>query len=206
MSLMNWSKLKIFDKCFTATLDGPSSNRFVIAGNALTVGIAQGSKDSERTGRRINIRRLAGVIKLTGTPAHGMILVRLCLIIDKQANGAIPDFTDILGPDGAGGTTNETEAMFNSVNKQRFVFLWDELTTLEATAWGGDNVDPIFDDWSIPTQTFRFDIPMNLEIEYSGAAGALGEITSNNLLLCGYTDFNLQAAVATDWRIGFTDK
>ncbi len=140
--------------------------------------IAQGTGESERIGRKVHIVKLMWRYEIqlpdTTVAANTHDDVRLILYVDKQCNGAAAAVTDILASD-------NYQSFYKRSNKDRFVVLHDETTSLRASAGMATNGygEVSFSDMLV--------VKLFIPIEFSGTDGLIGEIKSNNVgvLVCG---------------------
>ena len=158
--------------------------------------IPQGTGESQRVGRKVNIKNiyLHGNILL---PSSNQVAAttdtfRMIVFIDKQANGATAAVLDLL-------TTANINSFRNLANQERFVVLKDKFYDINASTVS--NATTTTGDTQYHIKMYK---KLDLPIEYSGAAGTIGEIKSNNLvMLCisegGNVGFNYTM------RIRYTD-
>lgn len=81
-------------------------------------GLAPGTNGSQRIGRKVRFHTIELKLFSVSDATTTYNIVRYALVLDKQANGAAPAFTDIY--DAATPT-----ALRNISNKERFSVLWD---------------------------------------------------------------------------------
>jgi len=157
----------------TVVPTGGSIALFTTAGS-LNV-IAQGTGESQRVGRKVNIKNLY----LHGTlllPSSNLITsscdtFRLIVFIDKQCNGLIAQVTDIL-------TTAEVNSFRNLANQERFIILKDKMYDINATTVV--NATTTTGDQQYHIKMYK---KLDLPIEYSGVNGTIGETKSNCLVM-----------------------
>ncbi len=142
------------------------------------VDINQGVGESERVGRKCTIRQINWRFNLTqisssdqADPPKGDV-VRVILYQDKQANKLTAATTDIL-------ETADYQSFNNLSNKSRFRTLMDRNYTLgmDLSQTDGTNTGA-YPEINITDAFFK---RVNIDIEYTGATGAITEITSNNI-------------------------
>ncbi len=138
--------------------------------------IGQNTTEQGRIGRKIVIKsiqlRIHLLLNNPTTPVHD--IVRIVLLIDKQANGAIPTETNIMATLGNIGSFHQLE------NQGRFIFLMDEYFTMTTGGGAGNGTTNVFADVSLYIKRY---FKLHLPIEYSGTVGAITEIQSNNIML-----------------------
>ncbi len=137
--------------------------------------IPQGVTEITRVGRKCTIRQINWRFDLqlptqTGASA-GTDTVRVLMYLDKQANGATAAITDIL-------ESADFQSFNNLSNKRRFRTLMDRTYAINAEAGGGDGTN---EDYAANTLTDSFYKKVNITIEFNSTAGAITEISSNNI-------------------------
>lgn len=160
----------------------------------------QGNSGITRIGRQITVKSVAYnmMIKPAATTTSG--LLRFMLIWDRQANGAAPAITDILGfNDAATTTANQITAAMNMSNRERFKVLVDKRIAV------GQVVTSIAAGNPVPHgEKFR---KQNEIVTYNaGNVGDVTDIATNSLYAvllttCGTAAFAINGNV----RIRFTD-
>ncbi len=137
--------------------------------------IAQGVTEITRVGRKCTIRQINwrfNILLPTQTGASSTTdTVRVMMYIDKQANGAAASGTDIL-------ESADYQSFNNLSNKNRFRTLMDRTFTLKTSGFAGDGTANDSSEDSIDDTFFK---KVNIPIEFNAAAGAITEITSNNI-------------------------
>ncbi len=170
------AELKFFDtiKGVTAT-----TTAGVILDDSL-VHIVQGVTESNRIGRKCTLRALHLHGTVQNDPAtvlqRTLNSVRIILYWDKQANKATAAVTDILQDT---GTLDGFNSFYKLVNSGRFRILMDKRIQLRQqgvaqTAAG--SFSTYLTEW-----TWNYSKQCNIPLEFNGAAGVIGEITSNNI-------------------------
>jgi len=142
--------------------------------------IPQGTSANQREGRRCTIKKIQ-VKALVTCPettvaADTAFNYRLMLVLDKQANGAIPNTQDLFQLNTAG-----VNALYNLDNSQRFTIIADKTYSIESSGAVGATS-------ARATKTIQWNIKANIPLEFSGTTGAVSEIRSNNLLLVNCCD------------------
>ncbi len=137
--------------------------------------IGQGVTETTRVGRKCTIRNIGWRFNLdlpesTASASTGDV-VRVMMYVDKQANGATANITDIL-------ESANYQSFNNLSNKNRFRTLMDRTYDLVAAAGGGDGTTEDYGRVNISDTFFK---KVNIPIEYNSTAGAITEITSNNI-------------------------
>ncbi len=162
--------------------------------------IAQGLTEKLRVGRRICVHNIniKGHVEF-GAHASATVqrnLVKLVLVMDRQANGA----------DGAVADVYEVETLgLNSYRNlaaaPRFKILKEEMLSLKPRLSGnGTDIQA-----NAAVRYFNWSIKLEEPIEYTGATGAITEIQSVNFFLMGCSFDNSTAELSARCRLRFTD-
>lgn len=131
------------------------------------------------------------------------------LVYDRQCNGAIPTFSDVLQNTSAGGTTSSsTNSLLNPLNKDRFIILRRKQFLLPAkTASEAASVE-YGEDVNFP---FVWDVKLGgLEARFNaGNSATINDINTGSLLVITKTNLNTsaQSIWTCQWtsRLTFTD-
>ncbi len=163
------------------------------------VTIAQGTTESTRIGRKVNIRGVYWKYTVDIPPASGGgggtgDTVRVILYQDKQTNGAAAGITDIV-------ESADYQSFYNLSNIGRFDILMDRTHALNPSAGAGNGTA---NDFGEVTHSYKFGTNKLIPIEYNSTTGALTEVRSNNLgvLLLGRAGV---AGFTSKMRIRYTD-
>jgi len=155
----------------------------------LNVGIIQGTTPLTHIGRKVMMKsitlRWQGSLAPTTT---GSSPLRIVIIYDKQANGALPATTDVFA-------TDVINCFQNLDNSFRFVVLVDRIIPCVGTQG---------------PQAFMLNIhkEINLPLEFKGNAGTVADIATGTLIAYIWQNGSLAVANATDdlnHRVRFTD-
>lgn len=163
--------------------------------------IAEGVGEEQRVGRKITIRkciyRFTITIATTATAANTTDTVRLMIVQDKQANGAMPTVANVLQTDFYLGLNN-------LANSARFRTLFDKFYDLNCIAGSGQNAADIFGASSLSDQVY---LNVNIPIEYdnSAATGDITTIRSNNIFMIWLSKLG-HCAVVGRWRVRYSDR
>ncbi len=170
--------------------------------NALLT-IPEGIGEEQRVGRKLVIKSISWKIMLrlpsTATANNTSDTVRIMLIQDKQANGALPAVTDILASD-------DFQSFNSMANSQRFKTLWTRTVALNAPAGSGrGSTDTL--SYGNNEQALSFHKNCNIAIEYdsSAATGAITTIRSNNIFVLLLSRLGVCAFVS-EMRFRFYDR
>ncbi len=131
--------------------------------------IQQGIQETGRIGRKCVVKSVAFRYTVA-TPTDAILgdTIRIIIVWDKQANGSIPAVTGVLD-------TASLSSYLNLENSGRFVVLMNRFHTINIMASGTAT-----GTW--PNEQYHtFFKKVNIPIEFSGTAGVIGEITSNNI-------------------------
>ncbi len=164
--------------------------------------IAQGVTESTRVGRAAFIKsifmRMTFQLSESTSQASGSDWVRTIVLLDKQANGALPTVADVI-------TAPSIPAFgFNNLaNKQRFHILYDKWCHVRIWAAGGNGTAiETMRSREIKSWYKKFKKPV--AIEFSSTTGAITEVRSNNFVVISISLQNIIKWDA-DFRLRFTD-
>lgn len=162
----------------------------------LTVGIAEGTTDVTRIGRKIQVRNITVNGVVTGVPQSGAApladAMRFITVLDKQANGATAALSDVL----ESSTFNSFPAM---KNLDRFEILDDRIVRVDITAWAGSTLQTIS-----AVLPFKLSLDVDIPVIYSSTAGAQAELKSNQILFM-YINRNAESTFAYQSRLLYKD-
>lgn len=168
---------KFFDTAITFSFDTTMEASSTAATGGILL-IPQGDTQSTRDGRQCVIKsvQVRGTLLFNpGAGAVGSTYAFMYMILDTQANGAYPAITDIF-------TSNMAELnMLNLNNSGRFRILKKWVMKFESKAGVTTAWEPVV------RQIEHFE-KMNLLVDYSGTAGAITEIRSNNIIFAFGSD------------------
>ncbi len=157
--------------------------------------IAQGTTALTRVGRKIVIKKIQmkwiNELAGSGTTTSTADTIRLILYQDKQANGAIATTAAILG------ASPEVKSFRNLDEVGRFRVLMDRVVELKSNY--SDSATS-----GLATVYSSLNMNTNIVLEYSGVAGAITELRSNNVGLMVITDHGL-AGLDLNWRLRYVD-
>ncbi len=122
-------------------------------------------------------------------------LIRIVLVLDRQANGAQASIADVLG------VSPVWKSFPLSHNRHRFRILWDKKVPISAAAGAGITTT----DFNTADSGRWFDYyrKLNIPLEFSSTTGAIGEVKSNNLFIFAISDQG-SAQYEFNCRIRFT--
>lgn len=173
---------KFFDEDVDQAVGDLSAGVILNGGTAGTLNaIPQGVTSTTRVGRKATIKAIGwrGTVSMepvasTQTPVQGV--VRLMLVLDRQANGATATVTG--NPSGLLASANY-QSFNNLANKDRFRVLMDRTFDFETPSGAGDGT--VANDWGGKLCSFTFFKNVDIPLEFNSTTGALTEINSNNL-------------------------
>lgn len=186
----NPEEVKFFDTALNFNCDATGE---VPATGQLAL-IPQGDSGSTRDGRQCILKSVQIRANATFAPAaaaSAATTAHICLVLDKQANGAAASVTDVFTSD------NMTSNLINLDNSDRFVILKRWTLTFNV----GAGVTTAYNNSIYPIEFYKkLNIPMN----FSSTTGAIGEIKSNNLFLIAGASTDDLVSVVGNCRLRFT--
>ncbi len=171
---MGQVELKFFDKVVDQI---PINSSGDVLAQIFT--IAEGDNQSQRHGRRIQIKSVSwrGIVLIpsTGIVGDASDTVRLMLVKDNSANGALPSVLDVLA-------SANWESYTNLENKSRFRILMDKHIAISS---GGVEVNTSITRTLPYEKFFKVYKKMDVTIEYNDTAstGVISTINTNNIIL-----------------------
>lgn len=155
-------------------------------------GPVQGAAPYQRIGQRIANKslRIRGVV----TPATANAtcgIVRIIVVYDEQANGAVPAYADVISAYTAAGANSSTAYDgVNMNNRERFKVLIDEQFQAPATTVTGDGVitagvvlDTTGNRKMAPWNFDRFVPLKDLVTHFKASAGGIGDVATGSLIM-----------------------
>ncbi len=163
--------------------------------------IPEGNGEEERIGRSITIKKIAWRYTITkssqATLANTSDVVRVFLVHDKQANGALPAVLDLL-------ETAVFQSFNNLSNSRRFRVLMDKTYDLSNPSGSGQNAADAFGEFTI-SDTFFKECNITIEYDNSAATGAITTIRSSNIFAL-YISQDARCVVVSNMRFRYTDR
>ncbi len=165
--------------------------------------IPQGVEEAQRVGRKCVIRNImwrynlnlpvqADVADLSGGD-----IVRVIMYLDRQANKATAAVTDLL-------EVADFQSFNNLGNKGRFLVLHDNVINLNRAVSMTDGTNTASSP-QVVSGGHTFFKKCNIPIEFTGATGAIGEITSNNIGVILISSSGI-AGFGSKIRLRYTDQ
>ncbi len=165
--------------------------------------IAEGNGESERIGRKLTIKKIGWRyecrIPTTATAANTSDIIRVMMVLDKQANGALGANTDVL--------ENDDYQSFNNLsNSQRFRILMDKSYAMHCPAGSGrGTADTLSYGEHIITAQWHKECNIPIEYDNSASTGVITSIRSNNIFIIVGSKSGL-GGFASQVRIRYTDR
>ncbi len=143
-------------------------------------GIAQGTTESERDGRKCLLNGINwrySIEHQTAAAAGSTAdVVRAILYLDKQCNGATAAVTDILNT-GARSASTKYQSFNELANRSRFRILMDKMHVMTAPMAGNGTAVTV----GSLKKHFSFYKKCKIPLEFSSTTGAITELRSNNI-------------------------
>ncbi len=165
--------------------------------------IAEGNGESQRVGRKVTVKRIGWryevLLPTTATAADTSDVVRVVLVLDKQANGALPVATDVFEDD-------DYQSFNNLANSQRFRILMDKSYSIATPAGSGRGTTDTL-SYGDNVITAQWHKTCNIPIEYDNSAttGVITSIRSNNIFAVVGSKSGV-AGFRSKLRIRYTDR
>lgn len=200
-SIMNVKELKYLDSQFDDS-NPPTTGTI----KATIIVIPIGNTSVTRVGKQVWIRDLHIFFKVKlpsvtgGGPISGDVY-RIIVYIDKQANGATATAADILADQPLVAGSVKYDSWRNLNNGERFTILYDKKRSINYAAIAGLTTD--YDAVEI-TQNFEFHTKLALPVTYSGTAGLIAEIKTNNIGML-YLSNSALPTIQSNIRVRFND-
>lgn len=189
---------KFFDTRFAETVVASTG---AITNPSLNL-IPQGTTESDRIGRKCNIKNIhiKGELKFPNSAVAGSTADRIRIIIyqDKQTNGATATVANILDNTVGGALI---DSFRNLSESGRFYILMDRTMDLVAQSGGAPNAGENFGEVK---KSWRFNKTCNMPLEFSSTTGAITEIRSNNIGVLAVTEAGL-ATLQYTCRVRFSE-
>lgn len=187
------NEIKNFDTALSFNVDATGE---VPATGQLCL-IPQGTTTSTRIGRKATLKSIhlrGSLFYAPGASTTGVGIAYIYVVLDKQANGAAAGVTEVLT------SATMPGAMINLFNSDRFTILKRIVIPVQATA----GVATAFGAQHTPIEWYH---ACSIPIEWNAAAGAITEITSNNVFLLAGSDGNTDdiMSVSGTCRVRFSD-
>ncbi len=165
--------------------------------------IPEGNGESERIGRKITIKKIGWRyecrIPTTATAANTSDTIRVMMVLDKQANGALAANTDLLEND-------DYQSFNNLANSQRFRILMDRSYSMHCPSGSGRGTTDTL-SYGEDILSAQWHKKCNIPIEYDNSAtsGVITSIRSNNIFIIVGSKSGL-GGFASQVRIRYTDR
>ncbi len=163
--------------------------------------IPQGVTEQTRVGRKVTLRSISWRYKITlpeidavASPGPSDV-VRCIVYIDKQTNKALSTVIQYL-------ELADYQSFFNLSNKSRFTTLMDRSYNMNYKTLASADASQFSSSES--SVIGKFHRKLNLPIEFDSTAGAITEITSNNVVILLISQV-AACALVSKIRVRFTD-
>lgn len=181
----------------------------------------EGSSFFNRIGRKISMKslHLRGIITANSGSlvAQGPLTARIMVIYDRQPNGNVPAFADLIQSQNLGGTTSNT--VFDGINmnnRERFAVLADMQVILPPVGIGGitpastvlNGVDPNGNAGDSNQGQFninRFIKLKGIDTLYKASTGLIGDIATGSLLLLAFSN-DTNAGATPAWNLTLSSR
>lgn len=176
------------DKYSSATITDSAVSTSGVVSGTLLAGITQGTTDTARIGNHIRIKEITfrGIVADTVNA-----IFRIIILWDRQPNGALPAFGEIISSGSVTGMYNHDTVV--GCGGQRFSVLYDK--TLFNTCKVAGATD---------SKLAYFRKKVDKVVTYDANAGAITDLVSNNLIvayICNAATGDLSAT----WEVCFVD-
>ncbi len=136
--------------------------------------VQMGTTESERVGRKITVVSVSYrgriIINTKTVPNNATDVCRMIIYLDKQANGGAASVLEIL-------ELARYDSFNNLANSSRFRILKNIVMSIDSHGVGYDGATFSTNAASLAVECF---INVNIPVEFSGVAGTIGEVNSNN--------------------------
>ena len=152
-------------------------------------GVAQGNGESQRIGRKYAIHsiHIKCVVEQNGLESQTNPINdqtgRICLVWDKQTNGAQLTATDVMD----GGQTDDMLAFRNLQHTARFQVLWDRTWKLNMNNQTNEGAANLFANGSVSTPIMKYNKYFNppIKVICDGTTATIASISDNSLHIIG---------------------
>lgn len=177
------------DKYNSATVTDSAVSASGTVVGLLLPGIQQGTTDTTRIGNHIRVKHITvnGVIADT-VPNRGRVII--CW--DRQPNGALPAFGEILSSPTVDGMYNHDNVV--GCGGQRFTVLYDSRFAINPNIVATQT----YHHWKYSTHS------QNKVVTYDGNAGAITDLVTNNLVVA-YVASSSTLDLGFTYEVCFTD-
>ncbi len=165
--------------------------------------IPEGNGESDRIGRKITIKKLGWryevLLPTTATAADTSDVVRVMMVLDKQANGALGVNTAVLEDD-------DYQSFNNLANSQRFRILMDKSYSIASKSGSGrGTTDTLSYGDAVITAQWHKNCNIPIEYDNSATTGVITTIRSNNLFVIVGSKSGV-AGFRSKLRVRYTDR
>ncbi len=165
--------------------------------------IPEGNGESDRVGRKVTIKRIGWryevLLPTTAVAADTSDVVRVMMILDKQANGALPTNTIVLEDD-------DYQSFNNLANSKRFRILMDKSYSINCGSGSGrGTTDTLSYGDQVITAQWHKKCSIPIEYDNSATTGVITSIRSNNIFVIVGSKSGV-AGFRSKVRVRYTDR
>ncbi|ALE29839.1 putative capsid protein [Lake Sarah-associated circular virus-27] len=163
---------------------------------ALLNGVAQGTDDTQRIGRRATIKSILfrAFINPTTTTDNIGDQCRFLLVWDNQANGTALTVANVLNS----ATFSEPN---NLDNRDRFKIIWDKWITMNPAVYAAN----VFTGGNPQCKMVHCYKKLNLETTFNGSGATIGSIATGSLYVIAIAQNATNNNYVYNCRVRFTD-
>jgi len=150
--------------------------------------IAQGDGESNRDGRRIQLRSLdlqglvTGVLKQEQADSKYPIVIRLWVVLDKQSNATQCSSEDVI----TSPVASAVNALPNPKYEERFTILMEDCIILNNSQSMTDGANTSSSTWK--TKSFQYHIPLRVMVNFKDTAESMASIVDNSIHVIGVSN------------------
>ncbi len=165
--------------------------------------IPEGNGESDRVGRKVTIKKIGWryevLLPTTAVAADTSDVVRVMMILDKQANGALPTNTIVLEDD-------DYQSFNNLANSKRFRILMDKSYSINCGSGSGrGTTDTLSYGDQVITAQWHKNCSIPIEYDNSATTGVITSIRSNNIFVIVGSKSGV-AGFRSKVRVRYTDR
>ncbi len=159
--------------------DAVVASAMAVSGSLLT--IPEGNGEEQRVGRKINIKKISWrytiSLPTTATANDSSDIVRVMLVLDKQANGANATAGDVLA-------TTDYQSFNQLANSMRFQVLMDKTySIISGSGSGRGTTDTLSYGGAVLCAQWHKKCNIRIEYDTTATTGVITSIKSNNIFV-----------------------